>query len=120
MASSIAHELGHMMGMAVFPSDAKTRKKVTPEGMPDPAVVPAGPYYDDAHGHSGSHCATGLSFASATFEGGPEGTCIMYGEGAPCDEPRQMQYCTTCRTYLKARKLEDVRSTWRTRSADQA
>jgi hypothetical protein len=44
----------------------------------------------------------------------------MYGEGAPCDEPRQMQYCTTCRTYLKARKLEDVRSTWRTRSADQA
>jgi hypothetical protein len=120
MASTICHELGHAMGMTVFPSDAQSRKKVTPEGMPEPKVVPAGPYYDDSKGHQGSHCADGVDYGAASFENTPEGSCIMFGSGSPADEPKQGQFCTVCRTYLKSRKLEDIRSTWRTRSADQA
>src|SRR5262249_15593360 len=100
LASTICHEIGHAMGQTVFESNAKGRKKVAPAGMPYPQKVPTGTYYDDAHGHQGSHCAFGADTSVADFED-ETGTCIMFGSGEEKEEPDQNKFCDTCLKYIK-------------------
>jgi hypothetical protein len=84
---------------------------------PDP--VPAGTYYDDDHGHQGSHCASGADVTAASFES-ETGTCIMFGSGEQKEPPDQDHFCDTCLKFLKARNLADIRSAWRDRDPRDA
>jgi len=128
VASTFCHELGHAMGMTIMPG-----KSVAPTGA-DPAkhVDNGGSFYrnpgsgEDAdvghaagkgirRNHSGSHCAHGIADTTPDSLAGLAGSCIMYGEGGDADS--RPSYCPTCLTFLKARRLEDIRGSWSSRSA---
>jgi hypothetical protein len=118
IACTICHELGHSMGMVPFESNAKGRKKPPPAGMVYPKTIlePGGDAYDDTHGHAGSHCANGcpdrpVGGAAFSFSG-KEGTCIMFGSGGDEAEPKRANYCANCTKYIKARRLDDIRTAW--------
>lgn len=111
-ASTVCHELGHAMGMAVLGG-----KVDAPTGMTAPAEVPAGTSYDE-HGHKGTHCATGLSAtdkALASFAS-LQGSCIMFGGAADKEPASRSAYCASCLSLLKGRRLVDVTSTFYGRS----
>jgi hypothetical protein len=62
-------------------------------------------------GHSGSHCAYGLSDlekASGNY-GGKGGTCIMFGENSGSGASLAVTgFCPQCEAYIKSRDLSDL------------
>ena len=119
-AETVCHELGHSMGMTIMAG-----KSAIPPGM-DAAkhVDQAGGFYyvdgtpktDGRRGiHKGGHCASGLADPSVTDYSSLKGTCIMWGAGGT--GITRAAFCATCNTYLRARKLSDVRSAWSSRTA---
>jgi outer membrane protein OmpA-like peptidoglycan-associated protein len=111
----LLHELGHSMGQTVFGS------KKPPKGLPEPKTVSEvdNDYANNgslghvyiAHGHSGPHCAYGLTDAQKKMKeyGGQGGTCIMFGENSGSDPSSATTgYCPECSDYIKARDLRDL------------
>lgn len=118
-ACTICHELGHSMGMTVMdPTAAAPFGNKPPRGLADPPVVSAGDVYV-GHGHTGTHCAFNLADKTLASFGAVSGTCIMFGSGGDEADPRRDQFCPTCQKYIKARKLTDIRSGFKTRADDE-
>jgi len=75
--------------------------------------------------HAGGHCSFGMPGNKRSkkpdfekWSAGPnDNVCIMWGEGGSHDNRKH--YCPICLKYLKARRLEDIRSRWDNRAADQ-
>lgn len=66
-------------------------------------------HYYTGHGHSGGHCAYGLSDADKALPsyGGRTGTCTLYGEGPRDDgRRRRLSFCPQCQDILRATPLE--------------
>jgi hypothetical protein len=64
-----------------------------------------------AHGHSGPHCAYGLTDVQKKLGdyGGQAGTCIMFGENSGSDPGSATTgFCPECSDYIKARDLRDL------------
>jgi hypothetical protein len=118
IACTFVHELGHSAGMTILSTGVRARPP--PEGMPAPAEVPGGFYYE-GKSHNGSHCAFGLSDTERgldSFNKKP-GTCILFGSGGDEPNPKRDQFCPTCVKYLKARNLQDLEANWATRTGQQ-
>ena len=110
------HELCHSAGMAVIGA------KAPPPGVPQPKTTSqADPDNQDkgstlghlysGHGHSGGHCARGLSDAQKGLPsyGGLAATCINFGENSLVDpSARSEKICATCAEILKARELQAI------------
>ena len=111
-ASTICHELGHSMGQTV--KLAGTFAKKPPHGLPYPELVPTGDVYD-GKGHTGTHCAHGVSNKAAATYKAEKGDCIMFGSGNDDPEPSRANFCDTCIVYIKARNLTDVRERFKDR-----
>jgi hypothetical protein len=119
LASTLCHELGHSMGMTIMAGSSK----VPPGTDAAKHVDNGGVYYVDgavAGGGkrttgAGPHCASGL--AAADMADGEfhkkAGTCVMFDSGG--NEDKQPAFCDTCKTYLQARKLTDIKSGWAAR-----
>lgn len=109
------HELGHSYGQTVFTGDTP------PMGMAQPATVAAaetvvryktngsnGQTYN-RHGHSGSHCAYGLSDAQkgqASYQVGGMGAaalCVMFGAGGV-----DRNFCPQCVDLIRGAKLTAI------------
>jgi len=127
MASTLCHELGHSMGMTIVPAG-----NMSPPGLEQPKHVDdktKGPYYVNGlplfsggkRGlHVGPHCAWGIpekDWKHKTFNGKP-GKCIMFGAGGNNAEDKEKKYCDICVTYLKARNLKDIRTSFRSGARD--
>lgn len=132
VSSTICHELGHSMGITIVPGAKNDR---VPPGMVAKHIDSGGtsyfngdPPYTLIDGkrsiHKGSHCAynvPGPKISDHKFQGWKPGAssngCIMWGSGSASD--RRPAFCPTCLELIKARRLEDVRSKFETRAADQ-
>ncbi|MBK8229598.1 MAG: hypothetical protein IPK72_03235 [Candidatus Eisenbacteria bacterium] len=112
VAVTIAHELGHSMGMTVAASAGSANQP--PNGLPSPPEVAAGNSYS-GHGHNGSHCADGVSDKTLAGFESVQGTCILFGAGGDEEPPARDQFCPTCQTYLRGRRLTDIRSRFSSR-----
>jgi hypothetical protein len=126
LASTLCHELGHNMGMTIMAGDSK----VPPGTDPAKHVDNGGLYYIDADKApytkgrrdlgAGPHCAHGVppgDLPDSKFNGSI-GDCIMFHSGDDADN--QASFCDTCKTYLQARRLTDITSSWDSRSSDQS
>jgi outer membrane protein OmpA-like peptidoglycan-associated protein len=112
----LLHELGHSMGQTVFSGyyEAPKGLLMPKETGEDDATYAhngtKGHVYDEK-GHSGSHCAYGLSDvdkARASY-GGKGGTCIMFGENSGSGASLATTgFCPQCLDYIKARDLRDL------------
>jgi hypothetical protein len=107
------HELGHSYGMTVFTAGDKPAKgmarpkKITEAETVDryKDVGTLGNYYD-AHEHSGSHCAFGLSddqknlgdYQAAGYSAAAK--CIMFGSGG-----RNRVFCPQCQDLIRGTNL---------------
>ena len=123
-AETVCHELGHSMGMAIFPGLSKK-----PPG-PDDAkhVDESGTYYSNPwngqtvgadgfrSGHKGKHCAKGVADLTQQSFFDKGGTCLMFGEGKLTES--RAAYCAACLDYIKARNLVDLHSDWDDREDD--
>jgi len=137
-ASTICHELGHSMGMTSMPNPNTTPARPappTPPGLTAPKHVDNGGLYyvnkktplsaGQRDRHAGGHCSFGMPGNKRSkkpdfekWSAGPnDNVCIMWGEGGSHDNRKH--YCPICLKYLKARRLEDIRSRWDNRAADQ-
>jgi hypothetical protein len=136
MGATIAHELGHSMGMTILPG-----RNQTPPGLGAPKHVddsPPGPYYVDGtpdgstgirNIHVGGHCAKGLAVTDLTAaklnnsnRSLGDGTCIMWGAGGDNNKDKLKKFCEVCTEYLKARNLDNVKKLFTSgaRSADDS
>lgn len=92
---TLTHELGHTMSQVVTPTGA-------PPGLDH---ADHGRQYS-GHGHSGSHCADGMSQGDfdglESFQGRSDCTCVMYGEGA---DARTIHFCDRCKPFVRAARL---------------
>ncbi len=131
-AVTIAHELGHSCGMTIMPQG-----NPVPPGLDAPLTVDevdtnleAGVYYRNPKnsaecagmdglrdGHFGPHCATGVASrdVDVTLNKKP-GKCIMYGQLILT----ATTFCDTCKTYMKARNLSDIKTSWKGRGPDKS
>lgn len=127
-ASTMSHELGHLMGLTAFINGSANSSGSAP-GMPVPthvdAAVPShglnyrnGPVAGNGIRlvHQGPHCSHGLAPATIAlptlgWNVGQSGDCIMYGNGAPS----QVAFCPECVKVFRSRKLEDIQAAWSTR-----
>lgn len=141
MAQTLAHEIAHNMGQtytAEVSGEVGGCSQPEIDGVKFGKKFPAGPYYV-GKGHQGSHCAKALLdvMASATQTvkdavgalsydfTAPEAQhktdyfdkvkqkdqCIMYGDG-PEMATETMDFCDTCKAYLRAVDLSDVSKSW--------
>jgi hypothetical protein len=123
MASTLCHELGHAMGMTIMAGRSKVPPGLDPALHVDSAPT-KGPYYENGTPPNGKrnigvggHCGTGVpqaDWADAKFNG-KSGTCVMFHSGGDADS--RPSYCPTCETYLKGRRLTNIRSGWSGRDA---
>ncbi|NVB37669.1 hypothetical protein G6O69_07480 [Pseudenhygromyxa sp. WMMC2535] len=121
LASTLCHELGHSMGMTIMSG----RSKIPPGEDPAQHVDDGGTYYLNGSAPYtngirnigvGPHCAEGVpggDRADSRFNG-KSGSCVMFHSGGNTDS--RPSYCDTCKNYLKARKLTDIRSSWNGRA----
>lgn len=132
VSSTICHELGHSMGMTIVPG---SRNDVVPPGLTAKHIDNGGTSYFNGDApyafndgkrsiHKGGHCAFNVPTAKVAnhkFSGwSPSSStvgCIMWGSGGTSD--RRPAFCPTCLDLLKARRLDDVRSAFAGRGADQ-
>jgi hypothetical protein len=122
--ATIAHEIGHAMGMTILPKGDWINP--VPPGLDAPKTVDAGGNFysttpdgetagSDGYrdSHTGPHCAEGIANKKTlTSFGGIYGDCLMYGSGPSIDPPTTSFFCETCVEYMKARKIEDVVGDW--------
>jgi hypothetical protein len=117
-AETVCHELGHSMGMTVMAG-----KSENPPGMPAAKHVDDGgcfyvngtpPGGGKRDIHKGGHCATGLADMTVMSYAGLKGTCILWGAGGV--GITRDAFCDTCKKYIKARKLTNIRSAWASRT----
>jgi hypothetical protein len=115
IACTFVHELGHSAGMTILATGPRARPP--PEGLPAPAAVPGGFYYE-GKGHNGSHCAFGLSDTDKNLDSYAKksGSCILFGGGNDDPNPSRDRFCPTCIKYLRARNLQDLEASWATRT----
>jgi hypothetical protein len=112
----LLHELGHSMGQTVtggysLPPKGFASPKSTAE--PDPLYGHNGTmgHVYTGKGHSGPHCAYGLTDAQKMLAdyGGQAGTCIMFGENSGSDPSSATAgFCPECSDYIKGRDLQDL------------
>lgn len=134
LMATLAHEMGHNMGLAYGPRTTKVRAMAltmstglqrsfdtggrTKEipGKSFPPVVPEGVYYT-GHGHTGGHCATGVStedkkkqsFFGASFNDSKK--CLMFGSG-DMNSATKVPLCPACVEHLRATDLDDISKDW--------
>ncbi len=124
-ASTVCHELGHSMGMAVMPLTGAWAYPVPP-GLTTPLHVDnGGTYYVNGSApftngvrnlHVGPHCCEGMPDGNRSdpkfnnWDPSAGDRCIMWGSGGDADIRKQ--YCPVCTEVLKARKLTDLRGAW--------
>ncbi|HEY3818180.1 MAG TPA: hypothetical protein VGL81_13465 [Polyangiaceae bacterium] len=128
LIQTLAHELGHNMGQAYGVALAGTALLPNPNsllttfggrsaeitGVPFPSQVPDGDFYT-GRGHTGGHCAHGLSrsqkikpnYQEQTFSG----DCIMYGSGDMNSTTKKV-FCETCVGFMKSTELTDITKKW--------
>ncbi|MCC7536348.1 MAG: hypothetical protein IT379_09050 [Deltaproteobacteria bacterium] len=116
VAATTCHELGHSMGQTVYPSGG--RKQKPPKGMAYPKTIPKGDKYDDSWGHTGSHCAHGLSTKDKkkSSPSAFQGSCLMFGAGGNEVPPARDAFCPECLKYVQGRRLDDVVTSFGSRS----
>lgn len=112
----LVHEFCHSAGMAVIggttPPPGLATPKTTAQADPDnqDAGSTLGHLYV-GHGHSGGHCARGLTDAQkrqANY-GNMAATCINFGENSLQDpSARTDKICVTCGDVLRARQLTSI------------
>ncbi|HEU0124300.1 MAG TPA: hypothetical protein VFQ91_27465 [Bryobacteraceae bacterium] len=107
MCGTIVHEIGHAIGQS-----ARDANKGDFPGLPAP---PHARWYTNSRGHSGNHCADGVSdtyynnqsnkmTASAATS---VCTCIMFGSGTD-KRNETLAFCAKCLPYVKAYKITTV------------
>jgi hypothetical protein len=114
------HELGHQYAMTTYqmaadsasPGLRKPKSTAEDEDRAEYKVTGDKGHYYNAHGHSGSHCAVGLSDAEkggASYSGKP-GVCTMFGSNSSLDTNRRTTgFCTQCVDYIRARDLSALK-----------
>ena len=112
----LLHELGHSMGQTIYsgtylPPKGYTVPKKSSEDDADYAHNGTKGHVYVGKGHSGPHCAYGLSDldkALASYSGKP-GTCIMFGENSgQGDSLATTGYCPQCEDNIKHRDIHDL------------
>lgn len=98
ICDTMSHELGHTMNQTV-------KKSTVPPGL---KLEDHGRHYS-YHGHSGPHCADGMSQTDYdsldSFEDKDECTCVMYGE---YNDACTGKFCARCKPFLLAERLESL------------
>lgn len=93
---TVVHEIGHQM---------RQLQSGVPEGL-DRADHDR---YYTGRGHSGGHCAEGISGAvfngAGKLTGRADTTCVMYGEGA---DERPITFCAKCKPFVLAETLRSL------------
>lgn len=106
----ILHELGHSIDLAPNSSGKYG-------GLPPSHELTYGRSAtdDDEHGHSGPHCAFGLSArerATADYNTlllkGKQGSCIMFGGVGPKTRYDRLSFCEKCKPYLLATPILEL------------
>ncbi len=132
ISSTICHELGHAMGMTIVPG---LNNDKLPPGLTAKHIDNGGTSYVNGDApypltdgkrsiHKGGHCAHQVPSgkrADAAFAGWEPSLattgCILWGSGGSDDT--RTAFCPTCVALIKARRLDDIRSGWDGRGADQ-
>lgn len=128
ITDTFLHELGHQYNMAVTAAGNGAHQWATAEvphapGIATPknvtqAEVAAYKFRGDkghaytGKGHSGGHCAYGLTDAQKGQDpyGNPSGICTMYGSGPRDDTQRKrLSFCPMCQDMLRARDLSALK-----------
>lgn len=119
LVSTLLHELGHNMGQGyadktvdlVYGNAAGSEIP----GVPFAAGVPGGYLYGD-HGHTGVHCAFGVSDGDRGDD--PYGAkqmkqakCVMFGAG-DMNSSKLLTFCEKCEPYVKAQDASDLSKHW--------
>lgn len=94
----MAHELGHTMNQCV------QNRQAPPPGL---KLTDHDRRYT-AHGHTGPHCAEGMSagdFAGADYTLHLECKCIMYGENDPEGSSSNGKFCDKCKPFVMGERL---------------
>lgn len=110
------HELGHQYGLSKtahgLPGLANAKGVAEAETEARYQNVGANGHFYTGKGHSGGHCAWGLTDAQkarATY-GGLRGTCIMYGASSLDDGTRTAAgFCVQCADHVRAQHLDRLR-----------
>ena len=131
LAETVCHELGHAMGMTIVPG---LNNDLVPPGMTADHIDGAGTSYVNGPApynfndgkrsiHKGGHCANNVPNAKKNFEDfdswSPTSAskgCIMWGSGD--NVATRDGYCDTCVELVKGRRLDDIRSGWAGRGAN--
>ena len=117
LTNVVIHEIGHNMGQAygdktIDPTFGRSPANMIP-GIDNPRSVASGGDLYGGHGHTGTHCAFGLSAtdkACASF-GGKSGSCVMFGADNMAKSSKGT-WCDNCKTYIRGTHLDDVRKHW--------
>jgi hypothetical protein len=117
LTNVVIHEIGHNMGQAygdktIDPTFGRSPANMIP-GIDNPKSVASGGDLYGGHGHTGTHCAFGLSAtdkACASF-GGKSGSCVMFGADNMAKSSKGT-WCDSCKTYIRGTHLDDVRKHW--------
>jgi hypothetical protein len=97
------HELGHRIGMVAYGNTATdAKKKLGPDAPPNIYGESAANKKDP--GHSGSHCAKGVTYTPATNSWSGTPGCIMFGATSNGGVPSPLNYCDDCAKIV--RKLD--------------
>ncbi len=123
MGRTLLHELGHNMGQSYVKKledgsagDNFARAAATKvPGLDFPDRVATGFVYV-GHGHTGNHCAFGLSDANRATDpfdaaGFAERKCILFGSG-DMSLSDKYEFCEHCTKHIRAENLSDIRRTW--------
>ena len=116
VADIALHELGHQYGLSKvahgLPGLANAADVATDEAEPRYQNVGAKGHFYTGKGHSGGHCAWGLTDAQkarATYSG-IRGKCIMYGASSLNDGTRTATgFCTQCSDHIRAQDLSALK-----------
>ena len=116
VADIALHELGHQYGLSKvahgLPGLANAADVATDEAEPRYQNVGAKGHFYTGKGHSGGHCAWGLTDAQkarATYNG-IRGKCIMYGASSLNDGTRTATgFCTQCSDHIRAQDLSALK-----------
>lgn len=113
----VIHEIGHNMGQAYGDKSIDSTFGRSPAnmipGIDNPVSVASGGDLYGGHGHTGTHCAFGLSAtnkACASF-GSFSGQCVMFGSDNMSLTTKKM-WCANCKSYIRGTHLDDVRRSW--------
>jgi len=131
LSETVCHELGHSMGMAIVPGLAND---LLPPGLATKHVDNGGTTYVNGDApfplndgkrdlHKGGHCAQNIPDAKkahVTFhdwspDAGTVG-CVMWGSGD--NVATRTDFCDECLRIIKGRRLDDIKSRFADRGAN--